>query len=224
MEKNTQIVKRENEFLEKIDKRPVLLVNDIAKLVNASALIKPQYKSVKIGDQIWMTENLNIDRYRNGDLIQEVRDPKEWSNLKTGACCYCNNDPENGKKYGKLYNWYAVTDPRGLAPEGWHIPTKEEFETLLLGNDGNALRKIGQGTGDGIGTNTSGFSALIAGERRADGDFNTTKYSSNFWSSTESNDFPELEAYELYLKDIGYGFQLTQFYKEFGYSIRCLKN
>jgi uncharacterized protein (TIGR02145 family) len=116
-------------------------------------------KTVKIGAQTWMAENLNVDHYRNGDPIPEVQGKKEWSNLKSGAWCYYNNDSENGKKYGKLYNWYAVNDPRGLAPEGWHVPTEGEFETLkaAVKNDGNALKAKGQGSGSGTGTNTSGF-------------------------------------------------------------------
>ncbi|MGD1006866.1 MAG: fibrobacter succinogenes major paralogous domain-containing protein, partial [Ignavibacteriaceae bacterium] len=88
------------------------------------------YKTVKIGEQTWMLGNLNVDHYRNGDAIPEVEDPAQWGNLKTGAWCYYRNDPGNDKKYGKLYNWYAVNDPRGLAPEGWHIPTQAEFKTL----------------------------------------------------------------------------------------------
>jgi len=83
----------------------------------------------------WMEENLNTDVYRNGDSIPEVKDPEEWKKLKTGAWCYYNNDAENGKKYGRLYNWYAITDPRGLTPKGWHIPSKNEFEEKLKNNN-----------------------------------------------------------------------------------------
>ena len=72
------------------------------------------YKTVKIGRQIWMAENLNVSTYRNGDSIPQVQDPKVWSNLKTGAWCYYEGNEKLGGKYGKLYNWYAVTDPRGL--------------------------------------------------------------------------------------------------------------
>jgi len=89
-------------------------------------------KSVKICDQIWMKRNLDVDHYRNGDSIPEVRDIKEWSNLKTGAWCYYKNDPENGKIYGKLYNFYAVIDQRGLAPAGWHVPSDYEWSVLEM--------------------------------------------------------------------------------------------
>ena len=88
--------------------------------------IKPQYKSVRIGDQEWMTRNLDVDRFRNGDLISNIESDKEWEEAGENgqpAWCYYDNDPEYGKKYGKLYNWYAVNDPRVLAPQGWHIAT-----------------------------------------------------------------------------------------------------
>src|SRR5439155_1258427 len=78
--------------------------------------VKPtSIPSVKIGTQEWMTKNLNVTKYRNGDMIPEVQDHDEWMKLKTGAWC-------NNRGVTKLYNWYAVNDPRGLAPEGWHIP------------------------------------------------------------------------------------------------------
>jgi uncharacterized protein (TIGR02145 family) len=92
------------------------------------------YKTVKIGEQVWMAENLNADKFRNGDIIQEATTAEEW--IKAGennqpAWCYYENKVANGEKYGKLYNWYAVNDPRGLAPEGWHIPKYSEWDTLF---------------------------------------------------------------------------------------------
>lgn len=83
----------------------------------------PLPATVTIGTQVWMTRNLDVVTYRNGDTIPEVKDPTEWANLTTGAWCYYNNDPALGAIYGKLYNHAAVVDPRGLAPEGWHIPS-----------------------------------------------------------------------------------------------------
>ena len=81
--------------------------------------------TIQICNQIWMQKNLAVDHYRNGDPIPQVTDPTEWASLTTGAWCYYNNDPANGSIYGKLYNWFAVNDPRGLAPTGWHIPTDD---------------------------------------------------------------------------------------------------
>jgi hypothetical protein len=97
-------------------------------------------KEVVIGNQVWMSENLNVDRFRNGDPIPHVRSNQEWSRAgrnRQPAWCYYNNDEAIGAKYGKLYNWYAVNDPRGLAPKGYHIPNNEEWMTLIdyLGSD-----------------------------------------------------------------------------------------
>jgi uncharacterized protein (TIGR02145 family) len=96
--------------------------------------IKPQYESVRIGTQEWMTRNLDVDRFQNGDLIPHVKSKKEWEEVgKNGqpAWWYYDNNPENGKKYGKLYNWHAVNDPRGLAPEGSHITSQKEWTILI---------------------------------------------------------------------------------------------
>jgi uncharacterized protein (TIGR02145 family) len=87
-------------------------------------------ETVVIGNQEWTQRNLDVSKYRNGDIIPEVKDYKKWISLKTGAWCYYNNDPVNGSIYGKLYNWYAVNDPRGLAPEGFHIPSVKEWKDL----------------------------------------------------------------------------------------------
>jgi uncharacterized protein (TIGR02145 family) len=85
---------------------------------------------ITICNQVWMTKNLEVDHYRNGDIIPNITNPTEWRNLKTGAWCFYNNDSAIGKIYGKLYNWYAVNDPRGLAPNGWHISSYEEWVEL----------------------------------------------------------------------------------------------
>ncbi len=87
-------------------------------------------QTVTIGSQVWASKNLNVSTYRNGDIIPHVQDQNAWAKLTTGAWCYYDNDPSNEAKYGKLYNWYAVNDPRGLAPVGFHIPTHEEWLTL----------------------------------------------------------------------------------------------
>ena len=101
-------------------------------------------QTVTIGSQVWTSSNLNVEIYRNGDVIPQVKDEKAWKELTTGAWCYYNNDPSNGTKYGKLYNWYAVNDPRGLAPKGYHIPTDAEWSTLIdyLGGEDLAVSKM----------------------------------------------------------------------------------
>jgi len=85
---------------------------------------------IKIGTQVWTSQNLDVATYRNGDVIPEVQGASAFSSLKTGAWCYYDNDTSNGTKYGKLYNWYAVHDPRGLAPKGFHIPSDAEWTVL----------------------------------------------------------------------------------------------
>ncbi|MCK9279963.1 MAG: OmpA family protein [Melioribacteraceae bacterium] len=159
--------------------------------INNNISIIGAFKSVKIGGQIWMSENLNVDKFRNGELIPEAKTFDEWSDAEEDeepAWCYYENDPINGGRYGKLYNWFAIIDERGLAPEGWHIPSRVEFENLISivsELNGNALKAIGQGASDGLGTNTTGFTALLAGYRDYRGPFRDLHHSAFFWGSTE---------------------------------------
>jgi uncharacterized protein (TIGR02145 family) len=108
------------------------------------------YKTVVIGNQTWMAENLNVSTFRNGDSIPEAKTNEEWE--KAGeegkpAWCYYENDTSNGRIYGKLYNWYAVNDPRGLAPVGYHIPSDDEWRIIddYLGNDAEKKMKSQSG-------------------------------------------------------------------------------
>jgi len=108
------------------------------------------YKTVTIGTQVWMKENLNVSSFRNGDPIPEAKTDEEWKaagDAKQPAWCYYDNDPNNGAKYGKLYNWYAVNDSRGLAPVGYHVPTDEEWSVLIgfLGDDAGKKMKSTSG-------------------------------------------------------------------------------
>lgn len=128
-------------------------------------------KSTIIGSNCWMAENLNVDKFRNGDDITQAKSNEEWKKAcenKQPAWCYYANDSQIGEKYGKLYNWYAVIDSRGLAPEGWHVATIEEWGAMrdFLGEPG----KYGVGAGNKMrsrkdwsllsGNNESGFTAL----------------------------------------------------------------
>lgn len=156
---------------------------------NAVATV-PYYNAVTICCQSWMTKNLDVTTYRNGDPIPQITDPTAWTNATSGAWCYYDNLAANGTTYGKIYNWYAVNDPRGLAPEGWHIPTFTEAQTLIdcLGGStaaGGKLKDIGttHWTSPNTGaSNTSGFRALGGGYR----DFNYTQFKLNslFWLQT----------------------------------------
>jgi len=153
------------------------------------------YKTVVIGKQGWMAENLNVSKYRNSDPIPQVQDEDEWAELTTGAWCYYENETENGKIYGKLYNWYAVNDPRSLAPKGWHIPNIDEWGILIdyLGGEdviGGKMKESGTthwNSPNTDATNESGFTALPGGSRDSlDGIFNHIGYYGLWWSSTES--------------------------------------
>ena len=157
--------------------------------------VKSIADEVTIGKQVWMTKNLNVDKFRNGDPIPEAKTEGEWkayNQAGEAAWCYYENDPKNGAKYGKLYNWYAVNDPRGLAPKGWHIPTDAEWTELTdyLGGVEKAGAKMKSKEGwykNGNGTNSSGFSGLPGGLRSSYGAFDVIGYYGYWWSSTEFN-------------------------------------
>jgi len=150
------------------------------------------YKTVKIGNQVWMAENLNTTKYRNGDQIPNDTSTAEWYLLTEGAFCNYNNDANNSKSYGKLYNWYAINDSRHLAPVGWHVPANAEWSILFtfLGGDSIAGAKLKEtgishwpGPNSGS-TNESGFTAIPGGFRSEIGDFKFINYRGYWWSST----------------------------------------
>lgn len=196
------------------------------------------YESVQICNQTWMKKNLNVSKYRNGDVIPQVTDATQWSNLTTGAWCYYNNDSANGTVYGKLYNWYAVNDPRGLAPQGWHIPTNAEWTTLTtcLGGISTAGAKMKE-TGDSHwlspnldANNSSGFIALPGGSREYDNlftsqfIFTSIRANANWWSSSEY--INNNTAHYRYLNYVpGYVIcDCSDGNKVNGYSVRCIKD
>lgn len=155
------------------------------------------YETVTICNQTWTKSNLNVSKYRNGDVIPQVQDATQWANLTTGAWCYYNNDTANGAVYGKLYNWYAVNDPRGLAPQGWHVPSDDEWTTLTtcLGGEAVAGGKMKEvGTAHWLSPNTgatdeSGFAGLPGGKLKkisvSDVQFIYLQNNGVWWSSTE---------------------------------------
>jgi uncharacterized protein (TIGR02145 family) len=161
-------------------------------------------KEVKIGDQIWMSENLNLDKFRNGDPIPEAKTEDEWKKAgenKQPAWCYYNNDPANGEKFGKLYNWYAVNDSRGLAPECWHIPSDTEWTALidyLGGKDVAGTKMKSTSWSDNVndssnGTNESGFSGLPGGVKGDYGLFSGIGTKGRWWTSTEDGSEPKFD-------------------------------
>lgn len=193
------------------------------------------YQVIKIGSQWWMAENLKVTQYRNGEWIINVTGSKTWPALTTGAFCNYDNDFNNKAIYGNLYNWHAVTDGRNIAPVGWHVPTDDEWQTLIDYLGGNTLaggKMKTTGTieaGDGLwsepnegATNESGFSALPGGYRLGQGTFDGLGSTPYFWSSTESGDSTAWRCYlnsgnsDASCEDSGW--------KQAGYSIRCIRD
>lgn len=186
--------------------------------------------TVRIGTQKWMAKNLDIGRYRNGDKIPQVKSAAVWASLTTGAWCWYNNDSATGAVYGKLYNWYAVNDPRGLAPVGWHIPSDAEWATLTsflggYGVAGGKLKETGTvhwaapNTG---ATNSSGFIGLPGGAREhTDGTFNNYIVVGYWWSSTYFDSFNAWYHDMYYAGAEVYRFSIS---KRHGLSVRCLKD
>jgi uncharacterized protein (TIGR02145 family) len=186
-------------------------------------------KSLLIGEQKWMIQNLDLDRFRNGDPITEVKNGAEW--IRAGenqqpAWCYYNNDSSNGIIFGKLYNWYAVNDPRGLAPKGWHIPSDVEWKTLInyLGGQevaGAKMKSISDWKKTGNGTNTSGFSGLPGGYLYSNGVFYNIDAYGGWWSSSESN---AKNAWYRYLFGNSGSVSRSNNNKQNGFSVRCLRD
>ncbi len=192
------------------------------------------YNTVQIGTQCWLKENLDV-----GTMIQGNQEQTNTGTVE--KYCY-NNDANNCATYGGLYQWAEAvqykngatntTSPnpafsgnvQGICPPGWHIPTKTEFETLgtaVSNNNSNALKAIGQGAGSGAGTNTSGFSALLAGDRTDDGDFRNLGKYTYFWYSTEVD---INNAYNVFLYYYDSNIYMNGHGKGYGFSVRCVKD
>jgi uncharacterized protein (TIGR02145 family) len=184
------------------------------------------YETVQIGNQTWMKQNLKATKYKNGDPIPEVSDPTAWEGLTTGAYC---KYPSTDNIYGNLYNWYAVNDPRGLAPNGWHIPTKEEWSIFAdcLGGylvAGEQMKEAGTSHWEdqpNPGNNISGFTGFGGGVRATNGDFVNLKRYGIWWTSSEFSstiaNYCRLNSNSKYL-------YFDKNDKKHGYSIRCIKN
>lgn len=206
------------------------------------------YRTVKIGNQWWMAENLKVTHYRNSDAIHNVANDSVWANLTTGAYCKFNNNERNATTYGRLYNWYAVNDSRNIAPSGWHVPSEAEWRELemYLGMSQSEADTVGwRGTDEGGklketgttywhnpntgATNESGFSALPGGKRSYNGHYyvnNIGSYSNIgscavFWSSTENNSYARGRYLDIVHSKI---YRSNGTYKNHGYSVRCVKN
>jgi len=208
-----------------------------------------RYRYIKIGNQVWLSKNLRVTHYRNGDPIPNVTGSSAWSNLTTGAYCAYDNSGANANMYGYLYNWYTVNDSRNIAPEGWHVPSDEEWMELesYLGMSQSELNIVGdRGKEDQIGgklketgtvhwylfldgtTNESKFTALPGGYRNGyDGEFGYgwhqvgLGYDAYFWTSTENK---SSSAWCRQLEGVSSAIIRTAPTKRLGTSIRCIRD
>jgi uncharacterized protein (TIGR02145 family) len=206
---------------------------------NCSAVL-----TTTICDQDWMVKNLDVTTYRNGDPIPQVIDPSAWAGLTTGAWCYYNNDLANNSIYGKLYNWYAVNDPRGIAPVGWHVPSDAEWTILsnclggysIAGGKMKSTGTLEAGTGLWLSPNTgasnsSGFTGLPSGARSGGIalDFSSVNRGAYWWSSTNysiDRAWSRTVGFNSSILDWGIGVVSGEppFLKKNGMSIRCIRD
>lgn len=205
----------------------------ISTACERQTIIETSDSSIKIGLQVWSSRNLDVSFFNNGDSIPEARTDEEWkiaSNCGKPAWCYYDNNPQSNKKEGKLYNWYAVNDSRGVCPEGWHIPSDTDWDQLVseLGeNAGTRVKSTNGWENSGNGNNEIGFEAIPAGIRYHSGMFDDKGTNAYFWSSSEKRGswFGSLGASGRYL-NINEGLyenQIIGFRKSSGMSARCVR-
>jgi uncharacterized protein (TIGR02145 family) len=190
------------------------------------------YSTIIIGTQTWMAENLRTTKFRNGDAIPEVTGNTDWKSLSSAAYCNYENTTDAVKiaTMGRLYNWFAVSDSRNIAPEGWHVATDADWIALItsLGGETIAGGKLKEtGTTHWISPNTgatngSGFTAIPAGRREYDsGSFINNGFDGFWWTSSAYN--PDYSWYY----DLHYTFasiNRANFHKQYGFSVRCVSN
>lgn len=189
------------------------------------------YPVVTIGSQCWMAENLKTSKFRDGSAIPHVTDDTQWKNQLTPAFSWYDNDDSHDATYGKLYNWFAVDDARGLCPDGWRVASDEDFLVLVryLGSAddvaGGRLKEKGTEHWDApneMASNSSGFTGLPGGMRFQEGQFDHKGKNGLFWSSTKRKS--TALAYYLTLTHNSAASYRTFIYKRSGFSCRCVKN
>ena len=186
------------------------------------------YDLVQIGDQCWFAENLRNEHYANGDAIPGDLSNIDWSKAEDtnlGAQVIYNNDASNLTDYGRLYNWYAVDDARGLCPSGWHVPTDDQFTVLtdILGGTqyaGEAMKSSPTDSPAWDGTNTSGFSGLAGGYRNYVGDFHNGGDHGYFWSASAYGTGAWVRGLYGGSTEVGRGLNS----RRYGFSVRCVRD
>lgn len=186
----------------------------------------PSMQTVRIGGRTWMARNLDVVTYRNGDSIPRVSDTREWESLEWGAWCLYDNDGFNLRTFGRLYNWKAVADPRGLCPVGWHVPDSEEWSTLadsLGGYDyaGAGLKnRVNWALPNQTASNPTGFDANPGGFRYENG-FSHLGEMGYWWCSDDED---ALIARSVALVHREAGLYPIGSHKPMGLSVRCVKD
>ena len=184
-----------------------------------------EFDTVQIGFQTWSCQNLNVDKFRNGDPIHHAKSENEWVNAsrnKQPAWCYFDNDPGNGNKHGKLYNWYAVNDARGLAPEGWRVPTDDDWHQFVnnFGGFPTNIKKIKK---------NNKWNVLLSGVR-SDNEWGELSGGfflygiGNHGGWWASNNYSQSEGIMFDLNCIASSENTFRISKGSGYSVRCLKD
>lgn len=187
------------------------------------------YKTIQIGSQEWMAENLRTSTYSNGDTLTQIINNSTWLNDSSGAWCYYNNEERNNVPYGKLYNWRVAINPKNICPNGWHMPSETEWNTLVnfLGGDAIAGAKLKSKSlqhwesPNAQATNSSGFSALASGLRFIEGDFFGLLNYAGWWSKQSLDETSALKLNVNYLSGSSF---FDGYNKGYGFSIRCLKD
>ncbi len=244
-------------YLDKIDS--ITFVNDLELVVferdsdftyslidiDSVTIASSSIKIITIGEQVWAAKNLNVSLYKNGDSIRYCETEDEWEEAgenEEGAWCYYENDSTNGEIYGKLYNWHAVNDPRGLAPKSWHVPTDEDWKKLEMSvgmsqeeadsygsrGEDEACKLAGRADlwededlEDNDNFGTSGFLALPGGYRFYRGSFDGISRYAYFWTSSENN---ESSVWYRHLSFNHAYVTRRNTVKGFGYSVRLVRN
>lgn len=184
------------------------------------------YRTVQIGNQIWMAENLKTTRLNDGTLIPLVSSKNDWTSMNSSAYCWHNNDSTNKRLYGALYNWYTI-NTRKLCPSGWHVPTLEEWKLLAnfyggLNSASGKLKDTIHWNSPNVGaTNESGFSAIPGGYRNDDGYFYSPGINGIWWSSSPGS---ETISWRVYMQNVNTQIFVWTYSNIGGFYTRCLKD